>query len=501
MPGVYSAPALLNDWIKDLSAGSPVSTAGFRRWLASHPQKTSSVSRAMVDQALSRAVAAGDLVRVAPGLFVCQKKKAPLVWPLPEKALAAWGDQTGEAWGSAGVAAAWLLDPALVSPGTRPAIWQVWTVGSSRTLTLGPHVLEFHHVAPRWLSIEGKAGLALRYLKSLGQSGATPAVVNALLVSLPDTDRDALLASPHLSGWMRERLVQPGRPLWGLSRKEMAGVLRSARRNGQDVLGLVETWTRQAGSLVRPETWANIWPSAWEMVLKECNIDHATVGPSGNPLLPAILSMLARAPLAQYSRDREREIGNLWAGILRRWPDTGTLYAFIEKNPARLFLCRGLLSAWAIPESRATLVMLDEKKGGSLFLRAGKNAISAWQDDMPAGVPFDSRLPVSIINALQGMLEESDLWTTLRTTPFDASEIVDFLEAALRLPYSARRLGPELLNPFLENSAIVWDEAVDALPEGALDRVLHAFPVLGRLRLEHQIVPSTLAPHPVRQRI
>jgi hypothetical protein len=501
MPAFYSAPALLHDWIKDLSAGSPVSTAGFQRWLASHSQKTSPVSRAMVDQALSRAVAAGRLVRVAPGLFVCQKKEAPLVWPLPEEALAAWGEQTGEACGAAGVAAAWLLDPRLVSPGTRPARWQVWTVGSSRTLTLGSHVLEFHHVAPRWLSVEGKAGLALRYLKSLGQSGATPVVLNALLVSLPDADRDALLASPHLSGWMRERIVHPGRPLWGLSRKEMGGVLRSARRNQQDVLGLVETWTRQAGSLVRPETWTNVWPAAWQVVLKECNIDHTTVGPSGQPLLPAIVDMLARAPLAEHGRDRKMEIGSLWADILKRWPDTDTLHAFIEKNPARLSLWRGLLSAWVIPESRASLVVLDEKKGGSLFLRAGENAISIWQNDMDAGVPFDSRLSVSIMGALQGILEEPDLWINLRTTPFDASQVVSFLESGLRLPWSARRLQPALVNPFLEKGAIVWDDAVDALPEGALDRVLHAFPVLGRLHLGHQIVPSSIPSHPARQRI
>jgi uncharacterized protein DUF6088 len=126
--------------------------------------------RAAVDQALSRLVRRGELIRVRRGLFALPVKtrfgeRAPSVEAVVENI----AKRTGETVSSSGASAANMLGLSKQNP-TRQVYW---TSGPSRHLKLGSQSVELRHV-PNWQlrAPQSRAGQALRAMAYYGETEA-----------------------------------------------------------------------------------------------------------------------------------------------------------------------------------------------------------------------------------------------------------------------------------------------------------------------------------------
>lgn len=127
-------------------------------------------SRAAVDQALSRLVRRGRLLRAGRGLYVGPiESRFGARPPAVEKVVRAVGEQRGEVVASSGAAAA----NALGLTTQMPVRTIYLTSGPSRTFNLGKQTVEFRH-APAWqlLLADRPAGEAVRALAWLGPEKA-----------------------------------------------------------------------------------------------------------------------------------------------------------------------------------------------------------------------------------------------------------------------------------------------------------------------------------------
>lgn len=161
-------------------------------------------SRAAVDQALSRLIHKGRLIRAARGVYVRPVEgRFGARPPAPAKVVEAFATLKGETIASSGAAAANALGLT-----TQVPVRQVYlTSGPSRELQLGTQVVELKH-APRWqLALaERPAGAALRALAWLGPKHSGKAV-RALKRCLPEAERRALSAtSARLPTWAAKRV-------------------------------------------------------------------------------------------------------------------------------------------------------------------------------------------------------------------------------------------------------------------------------------------------------
>lgn len=123
-------------------------------------------SRAAVDQALSRLVRRGRLLRAGRGLYVRPiEGRFGVRTPAVEKVVRAVGEQRGEVVASSGAAAANALGLTTQAP-----IRSVYlTSGPSRTLSLGNQTVEFRHAAAWQLLLADRpAGEAVRALAGWG---------------------------------------------------------------------------------------------------------------------------------------------------------------------------------------------------------------------------------------------------------------------------------------------------------------------------------------------
>lgn len=163
-------------------------------------------SRAAVDQALSRLVRRGTLLRAGRGLYVRPVKgrfgvRAPGI----EQLLEAVAIQSGEVVAPSGAAAASALGFTTQIP-----IRSVYlTSGRSRKLMLGNQTIELRH-APRWqLALAGRpAGEAVRALAWLGPEQAE-AAMTALKRKLPPSALQELVAAvPQLPAWLARTISQ-----------------------------------------------------------------------------------------------------------------------------------------------------------------------------------------------------------------------------------------------------------------------------------------------------
>lgn len=157
-------------------------------------------SRAAVDQAFSRLVRNGQLLRVSRGLYV-----APVVSrfgkraPATEAVVSALASKTHEVIVVSGAKAANSLGLTRQVP-VREVFF---TSGRARTLQLGKASVKIEH-APHWqLALGGSAaGEAVRALAWLGQSNACQAM-EALHKKLPSHDWEELYAARSLlPDWM-----------------------------------------------------------------------------------------------------------------------------------------------------------------------------------------------------------------------------------------------------------------------------------------------------------
>jgi DNA-binding GntR family transcriptional regulator len=161
-------------------------------------------SRAAVDQALSRLVRRGQLIRAGRGLYVRPiESRFGMRPPSVENVVRALAASTEETIASHGAAAANALGLT-----TQVPIREVYlTSGPSRQLKLGSRSVELRH-APKWqLTLANRpAGEAIRALAWLGEAHA-PAALQTLSHRLPtEALAEIIGARPRLPTWLAQQV-------------------------------------------------------------------------------------------------------------------------------------------------------------------------------------------------------------------------------------------------------------------------------------------------------
>src|SRR5580704_9668342 len=136
--------------IKRIAAGEPFTSTQF----------VGTGRRAAVDQALSRFVKRGEIIRVTRGVFVRPKKNRYVgeVMPGPSKVAQAVASAHGEMIQVQGAEAARLMGLTTQMP--LQSVF--YTSGPNRRLKIGKLQLVLKHVTPRKLALSGRpSGLAL----------------------------------------------------------------------------------------------------------------------------------------------------------------------------------------------------------------------------------------------------------------------------------------------------------------------------------------------------
>ncbi|AXE63575.1 hypothetical protein BBF93_04585 [Hyphomonas sp. CACIAM 19H1] len=160
--------------------------------------------RASIDQALSRLVKRGALIRAGRGVYT-----RPVVSrfgkraPSPEKFVEQLSTHTGEAVAPSGAAAANMLGLTTQNP----TVTVYLTSGRSRSLALGRQKIELRH-APAWLlqrPLE-RSGQAVRALAWMGREHA-PEAARRLGIALSAKEKQELLSMRSMvPGWMAKEI-------------------------------------------------------------------------------------------------------------------------------------------------------------------------------------------------------------------------------------------------------------------------------------------------------
>ena len=161
-------------------------------------------NRASVDQALSRLVRRGNLVRAGRGIYVRPiESRFGARLPVASEVVEAIAAQRGETIVRHGAAAANALGLT-----TQVPVREVYlTSGRNRRLKLGSQVVEFRH-APAWqLVLPGRpAGDAVRALAWLGPKRVSEAL-RTIERKLPRTEIEAIVATRgRLPTWMAQEV-------------------------------------------------------------------------------------------------------------------------------------------------------------------------------------------------------------------------------------------------------------------------------------------------------
>lgn len=161
-------------------------------------------SRVAVDQAFSRLVRAGKLLRVTRGTYVAPvSSRFGTRAPAPEKVVKAMAEQSGETVAPHGANAANALGLTQQVP-----IREVYlTSGRTRKLKLGRSEVLVKHV-PRWMLAlgTGQAGAAVRALAWMGPTHAGESLAT-LRRTLPHNEWRALAsARAALPSWMAQAI-------------------------------------------------------------------------------------------------------------------------------------------------------------------------------------------------------------------------------------------------------------------------------------------------------
>jgi hypothetical protein len=163
-------------------------------------------NRAAVDQALSRLVRRGRLMRAGRGLYMrpLESRFGPRT-PSVEKVVRAVSEQRGEVVASNGAAAANALGLT-----TQVPIRMVYlTNGKSRTFSVGKQTVEFQH-APAWqlLLADRPAGEAVRALAWLGPEKAGKALETLKRKLGPSAFGELVSVGPRLPTWLARSVSQ-----------------------------------------------------------------------------------------------------------------------------------------------------------------------------------------------------------------------------------------------------------------------------------------------------
>jgi len=160
-------------------------------------------SRAAVDQGLSRLVKAGQITRLARGVYAYPEKHSLVgeVPPSPTAVAEALARAQGAQAQVSEAAAANALGLTTQVPGRVVYL----TNGTPRRRRVGNTIIEFKRASPRRLAGAGTpAGTVLQALRHLGRTGANQQVAEKLREKLPRSQRQALRALlPLAPAWMR----------------------------------------------------------------------------------------------------------------------------------------------------------------------------------------------------------------------------------------------------------------------------------------------------------
>lgn len=159
-----------------------------------------------IDQSLSRLVKAGQLRRLARGLYDFPRvhTKLGLLAPNPDKVAQALARETRSAVQIAGARAANVLGLSTQVPAKDTYL----TDGPSRRIVLGKRVVDLRHAVSKHLIAPGSAaGTIVQALRYVGPSRAGD-VVRAAAASLSSKDRQILQKSAvQAPAWMRPTLA------------------------------------------------------------------------------------------------------------------------------------------------------------------------------------------------------------------------------------------------------------------------------------------------------
>ena len=163
-------------------------------------------ARAAVDQALSRLAKAGNLRRLARGLYDFPKlhPKLGALTPAPDDVAQALARETGSHLQIDGARAANALGLS-----TQVAAQSSWlTDGPSRRVVLGKRVVDLRHASPKHLIAPGSpAGTVVQALRHVGVSRAAD-VLRIAVQSLTESDKRTLAKSAaQAPAWMRATLL------------------------------------------------------------------------------------------------------------------------------------------------------------------------------------------------------------------------------------------------------------------------------------------------------
>ena len=157
-------------------------------------------SRAGVNQALSRLVERGQLIRASRGVYLRPvESRFGIRAPSVEQAVEALAVQRGEVIASHGAAAANALGLT-----TQVPVRSVYlTSGRSRTMALGNQLVELRH-APRWqfALADRRAGQAVRALAWLGPDKAETAIKTLKRKLSPTAFGELVAAAPQFPTWL-----------------------------------------------------------------------------------------------------------------------------------------------------------------------------------------------------------------------------------------------------------------------------------------------------------
>lgn len=193
-----SIAARIAQRIKYLPRGTPFSIERF----------THEGSRAAVDKALSRLTSAGQLERVARGVYMRPKisRYAGHVQPSASAVIgviAGHHRETIQVHGAEALRAFSLSTQMQVQP-------IFYTSGTSRQVKIGQMVVCLRHVSPEKLQHAGtRVGLALSALFYLGRKGVDGTVVASLKAKLTEAEFKQLAAC-RMPAWMQTAIRQAG---------------------------------------------------------------------------------------------------------------------------------------------------------------------------------------------------------------------------------------------------------------------------------------------------
>jgi hypothetical protein len=168
-------------------------------------------SRASIDQSLTRLTKAGEVLRVARGVYVRPKQSQYVgaVMPEPAAIAASIAKAQGAKIQIHGAEAARRLELTTQVP-MQPVFY---TSGRSRRINFGRMQIRLQHASPRrFVLAERSAGVALSALWHIGRRNVTPEIIERIRQQLTAEEFEALrTASTAMPAWLAEALNRESR--------------------------------------------------------------------------------------------------------------------------------------------------------------------------------------------------------------------------------------------------------------------------------------------------